>query len=159
MQMCKGSTINTHYLGLKNYFSDPRGTFMIEVALKDCNAKSYSGNYFLCAIASMSLSTTLFMLSLYVDRLLHCKLTKRNLCQWKKASFIVIFLGTRQEMKIKKQNKIVSFCCFLLFCLPSFFLRIFLDSSCESIYLCSFCQKKKKRKRFFCERLRSGKQF
>ncbi len=27
---------------------------MIEVALKDCDAKSYGGNYFLCAIASMS---------------------------------------------------------------------------------------------------------
>jgi hypothetical protein len=154
--MCKGSTIHTPYLGLKKYFSHPRGTLMIEVALKDCNAKSYSGNYFLCAIASMSLSITLFMLSLYVYHLLHCKLTKKFLFQWKKTSFIVIFLGTRQEMKIKKQNKIFSFCCFLLFCLPSFFLWIFLDSSCESIRLCSFCQKKKQKK-VLCERLRSGK--
>jgi hypothetical protein len=119
--MCKGSTIHTPYLGLKNYFSHPRGTFMIEVALKDRNAKSYSGNHFLCVIPSMSLNTTLFMLSLYVYRLLHCKLTKKYLFQWKKTSFIVIFSGTRQEMKIKKQNKIVSFCCFFSFvCLLSF---------------------------------------
>lgn len=94
---------------------------MIEVALKDCNAKSYSGNYFLCAIASMSLSTTLFMLSLC---LLPSPLQtyKKKPMQWKKSIIHCDFLGTRQEMKIKKQNKIVSFCCFLLFCLPSFFL-------------------------------------
>ncbi len=104
--MCKGSTIHTPYLGLKKYFSHPRGTLMIEVALKDCNAKSYSGNYFLCAIASMSLSITLFMLSLYVYHLLHCKLTKKFLFQWKKNIIHCDFFGnkTRNENKETKQD-------------------------------------------------------
>lgn len=147
--MCKGSTIHTHYLGLKNYFSHPRGTFMIEVALKNCNAKSYSGNYFLCAIASMSLSTTLFMLSLYVYCLLHCKLTKRNLCQWKKSIIHCDFFGnkTRNENKETKQDSFLLLFSSLLF---AFFLFVnffgFLMWEHTSLFILS---KKKKKRRFF----------
>jgi hypothetical protein len=63
----------------------------------------------------------------------------------------VIFLGTtRNENKEAKQDSFLMFwccfCCFLLFCLSCFFLWIFLDSSCESICLCSFWQKQKTKK-------------
>jgi hypothetical protein len=53
-------------------------------------------------------------------------------------------------MKIKKQNKIVSLCfdvVFFSFVSLISFCDFFLDSSCESIRLCSFC-KKQKQKRF-----------
>jgi hypothetical protein len=72
---------------------------MIEVALKDCNAKSYSGNYFLCAIASMSLSTTLFMLSLCLSPS-PLQTYKKKPMPMEKSIIHCDFLGTRQEMKI-----------------------------------------------------------
>ncbi len=112
--------------------------------------KATVGTIFCVPLLVWALSTTLFMLSLYVYCILHCKLTKKYLFQWKKTSFIVICSGnkTRNENKETKQDSFLMFwCCFLLFCLSYFFLWPFLDSSCESICLCSFC-KKQKQKRF-----------
>jgi hypothetical protein len=78
----------------------------------------------------------------------------------KKTSFIVIFSGTRQEMKIKKQNKIVSLCFDVVF-----FSFVFLLSFCDFFWIphvrayvfVHFVREKKEKKKVLCERLRSGK--
>lgn len=126
---------------------------MIEVALKDCNAKSYYGNYFfnvpllVWAWVQLCLCYPSMSIALSIANL------QRNTYSNRK-TFIVSILGTRQEMKIKKQNKIVSLCFDVVFVV--FFSFVCLLSFCEFFgflmgeHMSLFILLKNKDKKRFC---------